>query len=68
MLHVILFMNEAVAISFKSLKLLVVQSSEILLKPEYVVQSIKSASQLLLSGFIFTQSFCKVYLGQSIQE
>ena len=61
-------MSEAVAISFNSLKFLFVPSSEIRLKPEYVVLSIKSASQLLLSGFIFRQGFCEVYLGQSIQE
>ena len=61
-------MSEAVAISFNSLKFLLVPSSEIRLKPEYVVLSIKSASQLLLSGFIFRQGFCEVYLGQSIQE
>ena len=61
-------MSEAVAISFNSLKFLLVPSSEIRLKPEYVVLSIKSAPQLLLSGFIFRQGFCEVYLGQSIQE
>ena len=61
-------MSEAVAISFNSLKFLLVRSSEIRLKPEYVVLSIKSAPQLLLSGFIFRQGFCEVYLGQSIQE
>ena len=61
-------MSEAVAISFNSLKFLFLPSSEIRLKPEYIVPSIKSAPQLLLSGFIFRQGFCEVYLGQSIQE
>ena len=61
-------MSEAVAISFNSLKCLFLPSSQIRLKTEYIVPSIKSAPQLLLSGFIFRQGFCEVYLGQSIQE